>query len=429
VRALLIRVPRRPLYVALGLAVSGLSIYAFLAVAGRALGPERYASLAALWALVFLAGPGLFGPLEQELARALSSRRASGVGAAPVIRRAALAGLTFAGVLAIIVLVASSTLSDDLFDGNELLVVSFALSLVGYAGFYLARGLLAGSDRFGRYGVLLAAEALVRLAAGIVLAVAASGPGAYGLAVGLAPFIALPLVWRPARRELSGHGPPAPWGELTGMLGWLLMGSLAAQVLVNAGPVVVKWLAGPGEGAEAGSLLAGLLLTRAPLYLFQAVAAAMLPALSALVVAGNEAAFRRLLGRIVGMAGLVCLATLVATAVAGPAALQLLFGPEYGLGRLDLLALAGATVGVILAYTFGSALIALGRHRASSVGWVIGMAAFLVVTALGSDLLTRVEVGLLAGCLGAAGTMALLLAQSVGRVFRQPAPGRSAGIA
>src|SRR4051794_35194797 len=121
-RAAVARVPRNPLYVACGLAVSGAAVYAFLAVSGRALGPAAYAPLAALWALVFLLGPGLFGPLEQELARALSSRRAAGVGSAPVIRRAALAGGCFALALALLTLALSAPLRDRLFDGDELLV-------------------------------------------------------------------------------------------------------------------------------------------------------------------------------------------------------------------------------------------------------------------------------------------------------------------
>jgi O-antigen/teichoic acid export membrane protein len=253
------------------------------------------------------------------------------------------------------------------------------------------------------------------------LAVAAAGAGAYGVAVGLAPFVVLPLLL-PVRSQLADPGPPAPWGELTSSLGWLLIGALLTQVLVNAGPVVVKWLAGPGEGVIAGSLLAGLLITRVPLYLFQAVSAAMLPALSGFAAAGDLEGYRHYLVRFVGIATLLGAATVIGTALFGPLALELMFGAEYELGRLDMVALAGAAAGVILAYTFGSALISLGGQGAAAIGWLVGSATFAIVTALGDDLLVRVEVGLLAGCVAAPVTMAVILA----RRLRQP---RSAGIA
>ncbi|MEA2685075.1 MAG: hypothetical protein QOE93_270, partial [Actinomycetota bacterium] len=70
--------------VAAGLVVLGLTAYAFLVIAARALGPEAYAPLSALWAIVFLVGPGCFVPLEQELARSLAARGAAGLGGGPV---------------------------------------------------------------------------------------------------------------------------------------------------------------------------------------------------------------------------------------------------------------------------------------------------------------------------------------------------------
>jgi O-antigen/teichoic acid export membrane protein len=408
------RIPRNPLYVGLGLAVSGTAVYVFLALAGRALGPEAYAPLAVLWSLVFLAGPGLFSPIEQELGRALAARRAHGHGGGPVLRRAAAAGLGFAIALALAVIMAMSPLRDQLFDGETLLVVAFALSLVGYAAFYCARGTLAGTDRFAAYGGMLAGEALLRVIAGAVLIAVGVGAGGLGVVVALAPFAALVFAW-PARREVHSEGPPAPWAELSGNLGWLLLGSLFTQVLVQAAPVAVKWLAGPDEGAVAGRLLAGLLLTRVPLYLWQALFAAMLPALSGLAAAGDEHGFRRTLARIAAAAATLCAVALVGTAILGPWALELLFGSEYALGRGDLLMLVGATAGVVMAQSLSSGLIALGRHDAAAWAWIIGAAVFLVVTALGSDLLTRVELGLLAGCVSATVAMAALLIPTITR--------------
>ena len=78
--------------VGVGLIVAGLSAYGFLFFADRALSKAEYSPLGALWSMVFLIGPGLFLPLEQEISRALAERRARFQGGLPVVRRAATIG-------------------------------------------------------------------------------------------------------------------------------------------------------------------------------------------------------------------------------------------------------------------------------------------------------------------------------------------------
>ena len=71
-----------------GLVVNGLATYGFLIIARRSMGDDAYGALAVLWGLVYIAGPGLFQPLEQEVARATADRGGRGLGSAPVLRRA-----------------------------------------------------------------------------------------------------------------------------------------------------------------------------------------------------------------------------------------------------------------------------------------------------------------------------------------------------
>ena len=66
--------PEGTLEVGVGLVLAGLTAYGFTVVAARALGKTDYAPLSVLWAMVFLAGPGFFLPLEQEVSRALALR-------------------------------------------------------------------------------------------------------------------------------------------------------------------------------------------------------------------------------------------------------------------------------------------------------------------------------------------------------------------
>ncbi|MEY2589667.1 MAG: hypothetical protein QOJ67_1651, partial [Acidimicrobiaceae bacterium] len=77
--------------------MAGVSAYGFLVLSARVLGKAEYAPLSVLWAAVFLAGPGFFLPLEQEVSRALAARRALGLGTGPVLRRAAMLGGALAG--------------------------------------------------------------------------------------------------------------------------------------------------------------------------------------------------------------------------------------------------------------------------------------------------------------------------------------------
>ena len=121
--------PEGTLAVGAGLIVSGITSYGFLAISARALGPERYAPLGVLWALTYVVCPGVFLPLEQEVGRALSSRRAKGLGGGPLIHRAALAG-GVAAVVLIALTAATSPLSlAHLFSHKVLLLV--ALMVLG----------------------------------------------------------------------------------------------------------------------------------------------------------------------------------------------------------------------------------------------------------------------------------------------------------
>jgi hypothetical protein len=132
--------------VGMGLIVAGLTAYGFLVVSARALGPERYASLAALWALVFVVGPGFFFPLKQEVGRALAARRARGVGGRDLVRRAALAGGVVAAALVAGTALGARPLLDFLFDDQILLLLALVLGVLGYAAQHLLRGTLGSRN-------------------------------------------------------------------------------------------------------------------------------------------------------------------------------------------------------------------------------------------------------------------------------------------
>ena len=240
--------PEGTLAVGAGLIISGVTAYGFLAIASRAIPTtEAYAPLGVLWALMFVVGPGFFLPLEQEVSRALAHRRARGIGGGPLVRHAFLAGGVAATVLLVVAAATGGLLLDHLFDEEVLLLIGFMLGLAGYFFVHLLRGTLSGNGRFRTYGWLVASEAVLRLAACIVLAViGVETAGPFGVVFGLAPFAAVLLTVR-RERDLITPGPDAPWAELSSALGYLLAASVLAQLLVNSGVFAVQMLADEAE--------------------------------------------------------------------------------------------------------------------------------------------------------------------------------------
>jgi O-antigen/teichoic acid export membrane protein len=408
--------PEGTLSVGAGLLVLGLTAYVFFVVAARALGPERYSSLSVLWTLVFFAAPGFLFPLEQEVSRAVSARRAIGIGGGPVIKRAAILGGALALGLAAVTLALSGPILDHLFDRQPLLLVGLVLSLPTYAALHLTRGALSGTGRFSSYGVLLGGDGLLRIVAAVAMAIAGvNTAGPYGLLIsGASAAILVAVLSR--QRSLLEPGPEAPWSELSEALGWLLLGSVLAQAFVNASVPLVKVLAEEGEDAIAGQFQAGLIITRVPLFLFQAVQASLLPKLAGYAASGQLDDFRSGLRRLIyAVIGIGIAATIGAFAI-GPFVLRIAFGSEFDeLGNADLgyLALAGACF--MLSTALSQALIALRAYSKVAAGWALALVVFGLGTWLGRGLLTRVELGLVTGSAMSVLAMGLLLRVQMAR--------------
>jgi O-antigen/teichoic acid export membrane protein len=386
--------PEGAIPVGIGLAISGVGTLAFLSIASHQLSPADYASLGVLWALLFAVGNGLMQPLELEVARAVSDRRARGIGAAPVVRRAAIMGLSFTGVGVAIALVFSGWITDQLFEGDTVLFGYFLVGLLGFCIAHLVRGTLSSHGRFGAYGTLFAVEGAFRPLAAVALAVvgvAAVGP--FGLVAAVGPYVGVLVALR-GQRHLLQPGPEAPWSELSANLGWLLLGIGSVAFVLNSGTVAVALLAGPDDKQAAGVFLNGLNIGRLPLFLFQAVLAALLPKLSHLVGRGAYEEFwvalRRLL---VALAAFGLVATLGA-AVLGPPVIEALFGSEEVLGPRDLALIAAFASLSMISGALSQALIAMNDHARMAVGSLLGAIVLVAVISMGHDLYLRVELGL-----------------------------------
>lgn len=385
--------PDGTLPVGLGLLINGISSYAFFKVGQEALGKDDFKPIVALWFATFILAPGFFLPLEQEMGRALAHRRALGHGGRPVVRRVAPLGAAIAAIVVVVVAALSPILTREFFEGYGLVTVALVLAFLSYAPAHLARGICSGEGRFASYGIVMGADGLLRIVGCVVLWQAGvTNVGAYALLVALAPLSGVLFVV--ARRDLvTEDGPTAPWTEVTPNLGWLLIGSLMGAGLVNAGPIALDILAKADQKDLVTRFGNGVLLSRVPLFLFQAVQAALLPRLARLAASGDLGEFRlgfkRLMWVVVGVG---TIGTVGAFAI-GPSVLDLVY--DGGLDRRTLTMLALGSALYMVALATAQAVIALHGHARVAIGWLTGMAVFLLGTAFSSDdLYLRVEIGL-----------------------------------
>ena len=381
------------------LVINGVADYVFLTASGRALGPELFTQISVLWAVLFLVGNGLYIPVEQELGRSISARRARGMGYGSLVQRVTIAaGVTFA-VVAVVIAAFEWKISEALFRGDETLVWVLVFGIFGIAAMFLVRGWLAGTSRFHSYAALFIGDALAKALPPVFMVLAGvRNPVAYGLVMGASALVgcAVPFT-RP--REPMEAGPAPEWSPLMSSLGWLLVTSLLSALAMNIGTIAVEVLARPSEGDRAGVFLSGLGDRPDP-----AVPVPGHPGAGAARSSPTRrpratwAGLRRSLTRLLTLLAGVTVVATVAAAWLGPIAVRVLFGEDFALlGGRDMALLTLASLLMMGALTINQAQIAL--HHQHQTGWPWGAACvvFVIIAALGGeDLFLQVELAMVA---------------------------------
>ncbi|MBM7388989.1 O-antigen/teichoic acid export membrane protein [Clavibacter michiganensis] len=402
---------RRALLVVGATVVTGLVTYVFLGIVSRsvaALAPDAVAGDAAFdmfsvfWSVALVVGFGLFLPVEQELAR---------LGAHGVdVRAAVRSALGLSGAVALVGLVAVAAASPLLLGAGMPigLVVAYALIAPVSALQFTARGsMVARGDVTAYSRVLLADSGLrVTLALGALLLLTALDlPDAVSwFAAALLAAIALahvPVLLRlrggradaaagavdPAVAAVdpvalaTGPVPAASPGTSIRRAYLALLGAgVCAQLLLNAGPVVIAAL--DRTVGTAGAFQATFSVARVPLFMLVPLQGLIVPPLVAYVRRGETAALiRRMTLIAAAVAGVGVVAGVVA-ALVGPWVIELVFGSGRSLPGLDvgILVLGVFThVGLVIGT---QALIATDRHRDSSIAWVAALVVAAAATAL-----------------------------------------------
>jgi O-antigen/teichoic acid export membrane protein len=371
---------------------SGVLTYAFLVLAARTLGPHAYGRVAALWGAIFIGAVVLFRPLEQTASRTIADRVARGREVRSVLRALVLVGAAAVGLTIAIGAAAWTTITDRVFLGNGTLTALLLGGTIAYGISYLVRGVVGGLRWFEGYGLVLASDSIARLAVAAPLLFVASESlaGAAMVAAGLAGAV-VPLVFgrRRIHAALAARDGPRFRARSACAFAAPAVGIAAAdQLLVNGAPLMVILAGGLNASRAAGVVFAATMLVRAPVYVFQGVAASILPNLTGLVAAGDRVRFRAAVLR----SGVTLLAIgvgmVLAVVAAGPTAMHVLYGDGFTAGRLDLALLAAGAATYLVAGTASQGLLAVARGGTAAAIWLAGSAAFVALFAVlpGSDL-------------------------------------------
>jgi len=386
-----------------GIATTGVVTFAYFALAAHALSDVQYKRISLLWAVVFVVTSVLYRPIEQLLSRTIADRRARGLHDEHPLRVPMLIQATFAAVFLVAALALRDLLQDDLFDGSASLYWILVAGVLAYAASYFARGFLAGHQRFALYGALVFLEACSRVCFALAVVVGlASGQTAVALGIAAAPLVSLVVV--PLAFARRADPPPSVTavkqteGGLTlrhgaGFASAVFAIMVAEQTLINGAVLTVEGTS--SDAALAGVVFSVLLISRAPLQLFQAIQGSLLPHLTGLEATAGRDEFTRAIRVTVLTIGAFALTIAAGLLVVGPPVVRALFD----IGR-DLdgggLALVGLGMGFhLIAGTLNQAALARGRAPGAALAWLLSAALFIVwmLSPVIDDQLLRMEVG------------------------------------
>ncbi|MEZ5098334.1 MAG: hypothetical protein R3C15_00665 [Thermoleophilia bacterium] len=361
---------------------SGVLAYAFQVLAARTLDQDAYGRVALLWAATFLVAIAVFRPVEQTLARTLVDRIARGHEVRSVVR----AGLLAAGA-AIIAVAAAGAISwswaaHRLFGGDDVLMAMLVAGVCAYGLSYVARGLFGGLRWFNGYALLLLTDGVGRFVVALPLLVAATDWVA-GAAIAAAGAVGAIVPLLAGRRRLAGLRAAGEGGEpfrlrgAAGFAGSATVITVADQVLINGAPLLVIAAGGPDAAEVAGVVFAATMLVRAPVFVFQGLAAALLPNFTHLQTSHSLAPFRDAVTRTARLLAAFGVLLVAGTAIAGPFSLRLLFGEDFAAGRLELVLLAVGVAFYLVSTTLSQALLALDLAGRSALAWAASAGALV----------------------------------------------------
>lgn len=403
-----VRAPRLPALAGAGLMsgamfATGVLAYAFHVLAARSLGPVAYGQIAVLWAALFLAAVVLFRPLEQTLARTITDRLTRGEETRTVVRSVLQVFIALLVALAVLFIPAWEPLTERLFAGSSTMTWLLFGGIVAYGVSYTIRGLLGGASWFSGYAILLIADGVGRLALAAPLVFVASREVAAAAVLGAGLIGAVAPLFLGGLHRLAGlvahreREQPFHAGAALAFAGPASVMAAADQVLLNGGPLLVMLGGGANATKTAGIVFAATMLIRIPGFLFQGLAASLLPNLTRLNAEDDAAGLERAVLRIAGALVGAGVAMLVVAALLGPETMAFLYGAGFDVGRVEISLLALGVGCYLASGTYSQGLLALDSARRAAAAWATAATLFVALYAfVPGDDLSRISIAFIA---------------------------------
>jgi hypothetical protein len=371
--------------------IAGIAGYIATWLVYRISGPVPFAAFAVFWsALYFLIG-GLSG-VQQEVSRATRIVSGQRPFVAGRVRRFAIAGSIL--VAGLIVASAPFWQSRVFPDDGWALVWPLAIGAGSYVLVAALCGALYGVAQWRSIALLLAVDAVLRLALVAVGMGLNLGVAALAWAVALPFGLTIALLWMAIRHGLVGRTElDVGYRALSWNVARTVAAAFSIGVQVSGFPLLLRLTGGESGEALLGELIFTITLIRAPLI----VTVMSLQSLLLVHFRENPASRRRVLLRIVAV-------------IAGSTAVLAVLGWWLGAAIFEwasghpthidgsLLAIFIVSAGALAALSVsGAAILARGEHLAYLAGWLIAAVATIAVLVAPGDFLVRVGAALVAG--------------------------------
>jgi O-antigen/teichoic acid export membrane protein len=393
--------------VAVAIGIMNVATYAYQMIAARLLGPHDYGAFAALMNLVMVVNV-LALALQANAARRIAAEPGDVHAVEASLRRVGRQAAVLLGLLSLLMApVINAVLRLDSL-GSALLigVTTVPLSLMGYQA-----GVLQGERRWQALGLVYLAIGVPRLALGTLFVVLDPTPFWAMFGVMVAAWFPVAVgAWALRRpREAEAHREPRQPHTDRDLWRETLRNShalLAYFALSNADVVIARNVM---DGRDAGLYAAGLIMTKAVLFLPQFVVVLAFPSMGQ-----SQTQRRTLLGSLGAVAAISALVAAVTSVLSG-LAMVFVGGRQYSeiQGSLWVFALLGGVLAMLQLLVYS--VLARQSERSVYLVW----AALAAVVALGSTADTFSSLLLLVLAVDVA-LFGVLLAVSLWRVRGAP---------
>lgn len=375
--------------------VAAISSYLILFVTARSLSPADNANFLVFWSALF-AIIGVLGGVQSESTRAVGSAAAHGL--TPGMHKPAsilVNGLAVGAGLALALSATSILWAPNLFPGGGIpgVVAILAVAALAYSGHAAIAGAAAGRQDWTTYSRLMGVEAAWRLVAvGLVVIVGASVRSFEIACIVSAVVWLLFLLFSSKARTAMAARADVTQNRLARQSGHALLSAASTAVLIVGFPILLRLTTSDAEYATAAPLILAISMTRAPIMIpLQAFQGVFITSFLRQRSRGMLALFRPA----AVLAGIGLVGSVLAFFI-GPS-IMTIFGPTY---RMPGSILAGLTIDAILMAFLtltGTAVLAAGRHRAYSSGWLTATAVSLALLFLPVPIDLRAFLSLLVG--------------------------------